>query len=129
MEVFTKSTSTVFIMSADGSLRWPTIDEAKHANYPKQPHTGRVVDFGPAKGTYPISKCRCKSDEIIIEKTKDDTLKITTAHDASQDLYSLIVALAAQGDYKMEIGKCENMRDMYDLDKVVQLYMENYNQT
>ena len=27
-----------------------------------------------------------------------------------------------------EIGKCENMHDMYELDKIVQLYMDAYNQ-
>ncbi len=122
MEVFVSPTSVVFILGPDG-LRYPNYDEGEYDPKKKQK---AIVDFGTATQHQPISKCKCKSDEIIIEKTRFETLKITTGHSADPALYPKILALAVQGDFKIEIHKCENMRDMYELDKAVQNYMENY---
>ena len=125
MEIFVNTASTVFIMGPEG-LRYPNYDEAEFTN---KSNDNKIVDFGTATSSQPISKCKCKKDEIIIEKTKHNVLKLTTGYKASKDLYPLVLALATQGNYKLEINKCENMRDMYELDKAIQAYMEVYNQT
>ena len=59
---------------------------------------------------------------IILEKTKDDVLKITTAYQAPKANYKSIIALAAQGNYGLELMRGENSRDTYYLDKIVQSF-------
>lgn len=79
-----------------------------------------------------INKCRCKSDEIILEifhpnknkrkkYRKPGLIRIHTAYNAPHMLYKKIVQLANQLNYKLAIKYCENNDDLFHLDKVVQM--------
>nr|MBC8551789.1 hypothetical protein [Candidatus Brocadiales bacterium] len=110
MEIFTSSKSTVYIVTSDGALRKPDISEVEFAD---KEMGGNTVIFDGAITDQKIKKCRCNDDEIILEKTKDDVLKITTAYQAPKANYKSIIALAAQGNYGLELMRCENSRDTY----------------
>ena len=118
MEIFVSSTSKVFVITNDGGLRKPEISEVEFA----EKERGNTVIFEGAITDQKITKCRCNDDEIILEKTKDDVLKITTAYQAPRANYKSIISLAVQANYGLELMKCENSRDTYYLDKIVQSF-------
>lgn len=123
MEIFVNPSSQVYIINEEG-LRKPNIDEVEFER-----QDGNTIIFDRAITDQRINKCRCNSDEIILEKTnpKDKTtkeiLKISTACDASHDLYKKIVQIGMKGKYPLEINKCEKIADMFYLDKMVETYM------
>ncbi len=122
MEVFVGVNSKVFIITEDGGIRKPDIDEVELADK----EAGSVIYFEGPITDQKISKCRCNDDEIILEMTKDDVINICTAYKASQQLYRSIIGLALTGNYKLQIKKCENLQHTYELDKIVESYMQNF---
>ena len=123
METFVSSKSKIYIIANDGSLRKPEIDEVEF----HESHKFKCsLKFEGAITDERITKCRCNNDEIILEKTKDDVLKIFKAYNADPKLYRVFLQLAVQGNYSLEIGNCENISDMYHLDKVVDSYSKTF---
>lgn len=121
METFISAKSKVYIVTNDGGIRKPDISEVEFADSYKG---GNKVRFEGAITDEKITKCRCNDDEIILEKTQDNILKINTAYKADHALYKTVVGLAISGDYGLEINKCENLRDMFHLDKIVENFSE-----
>jgi len=119
MEIFVSPHSQVYIVGSNG-LRKPDISEVELA----QDENRNSLFFEGTITDHKIVKCRCKKDEIILEKTNDETLKISTAYQAPKELYSQIINLAKKGKLRLEISKCENISDLYYLDKIITKYTE-----
>ena len=119
MEIFTSPTSSVFIITEDGLIRKPDISEVEFADKEKN---GNKIYFEGAITDQKIKKCKCNNNEIILEKTKNNILKISAAYKAPRSNYKIIIGIANQGQYGLELIKCENTRDTFYLDKIVESF-------
>ena len=118
MEIFVSPLSKVFILTTTG-IRKPDIDEVIFA---ESSDKGNIIFLEGAITDQKLIRCKCNDDEIILEKTKDDELIISTAFKAPKALYKQIVELATQGDFILKLNKCENLNDLYYLDKIVESF-------
>lgn len=116
MKVYVNKTSKVYILGNDG-IRLPDISEVNIIDQ----KSNKIYFSGPIKDQT-INQCSCKNDEIMIEKTKDDVLKISVAYNVPHDLYKELIKFAIKGDFRLEIIKCENLDDLFFLDKIVESY-------
>lgn len=121
MEIYVNQHSTIFFVNEEG-FRKPNIDEVEFYDQ----HPSSKIIFDGVVTDQKLRKCKCEKDEIIIEKTKNDIFKITTAHAADHKLYKTIIQLAVQGNYALEINKCEKVSDLFYLDKMVEAYMKTF---
>jgi len=122
MEIYVSVKSKVFIITNDGQIRKPDISEVELSDS----NVGSELYFEGTITDEKITKCRCNDDEIILEKTKDDVMKISTAYNVNTSTYSSVLGLALQGNYKLLINRCEGLSDMYELDKIVESYMQSF---
>jgi hypothetical protein len=122
MEVFIRNTSKVYIIENNGEIRFPFYSEVNFSKYEK---TKDKIKFNGYITNEKITKCHCKDDEIILEKTKENILLIYKAYKASTDLYKTILSFATDRKYKLEAKFCENLSDLYYLDKIIELYNKN----
>jgi len=83
---------------------------------------GNKIYFdGPVKNQI-INRCSCKSNEIMLEKTKDSILKISTGYNVPHSLFKELIKFAIKGNYGLEIKHCENLESLFYLDKLIESY-------
>jgi hypothetical protein len=119
METFVSSKSKIYIITNQGEIRKPDISEVEFVE--DNPYKNKIKFHG-AVTDEKIKKCSCNNDEIILEKTSRGPLKIHKAYNADPQLYKVILQLATSLGCGLEIGKLENLKDLFYLDKIVEAY-------
>jgi len=118
MDIYIKKGSTILKMNSAGNIYRPDVMDIELRKDPK--NTSRLNDVINAADD--VKKCVLRGNELIIEKTSDNTIIIHVGYEIKTNMLQPLVAYASNLQCKLELGNIYVASQLFELEKFIEKF-------